>query len=243
MANTTGQDDILLNWTGSLQPDMRSETERVAELMDRKLAEGISISSAVEIIAGAGYPIETVKRVAEARRRQILASTREKAVDPQQAPSPPANYADVEGHIHKIVMGMSPDDAITVLSGRTKNSPALVRLTEKERPKFRSVVAVASQVGDERTLGEVDRWVGPYVETAIVDSEILAKKLAEDEHTAVDDNGDGTYVVQDSEGHRSAVDLGAMSCTCSRYVFGSFAHTGLACEHILHVTAVTGEGS
>ena len=235
--------DILLNWKGSLIPDMRGETERVAELMDRKLSEGISIDSAVEIISAGGYPIETVKRVAEARRREIIAANTPKPSDPEYIPVIPRSYADVATHIRRLVMAMPAEDVLNLLSGRTKSSPSLIRLTEKERKQFRSIVAMAKTNDDMGTYAEIDRWVGPHIETAIVDTEILAKRLAENEQTRVEEVGDGTYVVEDANGLRSAVDMSSMSCTCSRYVFGSFAHTGLACEHILCVRAALGGDS
>lgn len=238
MANTL--DDILLNWKGSLIPDMRGETERVAELMDKKLKEGISIDSAVEIIAAGGFPVETVKRVAEARRREIIAANTPKPSDPEYVPQPPTCYTDVAPRVRSLVLAMPAEDVLNLLAGRSKNSPSLVRLTENERKSFRNIVATAAHVEDEASLSEIDRWVGPHIETAIVDSEILATKLAADERTKVEDAGDGTYVVEDADGRRAAVDMGALSCTCSRYVFGSFAHTGLACEHILCVKAALG---
>jgi len=239
MANT--MDDILLNWKGSLIPDMRGETEKVAELMDRKLREGISIDSAVEIISVGGYPMEVVKRVAEARRREIVAANTPKPSDPEYVPEPPKTYADVAPRMRALVLAMPAEDIVNLLVGKSKNSPSLVRLTEKERRSFRNIVATAAQVDDDASLAEIDRWVRPHFETAIVDSEILATKLAGDERTTVEDTGDDTYIVEDADGRRSAVDLSTMSCTCSRYVFGSFAHTGLACEHILCVRAAVGD--
>jgi hypothetical protein len=240
MANTT--DDILLNWKGSLIPDMRGETERVAELMDKKLKEGISIDSAVEIIAVGGFPMDVVKRVAEARRQSIIAANTPTPSDPEYVPEPPSSYADVAPRVRALVMSMPSDDVLNVLAGKNRRFPSLVVLTEKERKSFRNIVATAANVEDETTLEEIDRWVGPHIETAILDSEILAKKLASDEGTKVEDVGDGTYVVEDSEGRRASVDPKTMTCTCSRYVFGSFAHTGLACEHILCVKSLIDGG-
>ena len=239
MANTI--DDILLNWKCSMTPDMRGETERVAELMDRKIEEGISINSAVEIIAAGGFPIEVVKRVAESRRQEIIKANAPQPGGPDHTPQPPKTYADVSPAVRTLVASVPAEDVLNILAGKSKGFPSLVRLTEKERRSFRSIVATAAQVDDESAMEEVDRWVGPHIETAIVDSEILARKLAANERTSIEDAGNGIYIVEDADEKRSAVDLSNMSCTCPRYVFGSFAHTGLACEHILCVKATVGE--
>lgn len=238
-------DDVLLNWRGQMVPDMRGMTERVAQAMDRKLAEGVSIDAAVEILVGCGMPLDTVKLVAEERRRQVLAAAA--ALHPKPTPppaEPPTRYADVANKVAAIVDDMPTDEVIVVLAGRSKSTPALVRLTDRQRAEFRSVVAMAKQTGDGHMVEAIHKWVAPHVETAIADSEILARRLAaEGYHRSYPDEDGSVLVREDKTNNAYTVDPVGMTCTCSRYVYGGFAHAGLACEHILLARASEGPRS
>jgi hypothetical protein len=238
-------DDVLLNWRGQMVPDMRGLTVKVAEAMDRKLAEGISIDSAVEVLVSCGMPVDTVKAVAVERRRQVQAALDAQRPKPKPRPAEPATgYQQVATRVASVVESMPTDDALVLLSGRTKGTPALVKLTERQRAEFKSVLAMAKQTGDDHMIDAVHRWVAPHVETAIADSEILAERLKVDgfETSDVDDGG---VLVREAKTSRAyVVDPVGMTCTCPRYVYGGFAHLGLACEHILAArTAANEEGS
>jgi len=247
MTNTDDRkriDDVLLNWKGQMVPDMRGLTERVAEVMDRKLAEGVSIDSAVEILAGCGLPIDTIKAVADERRRQVRAAIAAEMPKPRPTPAePPVGYQQVATRIASIVDEMPTEEVVVLLAGRSKSTPALVRLTDRQRAEFKSVVAMAKQTGDGHMVDAIHRWVAPHVETAIADSEILAKRLASDGyHISYADDDGSVLVREDKTNNAYVVDPVGMTCTCSRYIYGGFAHAGLACEHILIARAASHGG-
>jgi len=229
--------EMLLNWTKktSPAPNMQESMEKIAQIMDKKIEEGISISGAIEIIAATtSFPFEAIKRVGETRQQEINIAMM--GDDFEEGDNFPKNYDDVASQIHELIQSESPEFVTEILGGIEDDYPSVIDFAEDtDRKSFVKLVAMAKN--NKNALNGLDDKIRDSVDAAIEDSQILAQKLV-DGNTEVEENNDGNYIVKNDDTDQCSVNMNAKTCTCPRYTLGGFKYLGLACEHILYIDMI-----